>query len=109
MKTKTLPFYILGIGILGYIYYNHPKKTSHITAIDMTSATDCLDPCNLIVGVTWNNNGNKTGTFIPSIIIDNNKIISLPPENLDPDSSITLQFYLEDIEIGIHDICPNPN
>lgn len=82
---------------------------ANITATAITlNVTTCTEPCDLTVDITWVNNGQMVGTFIPTIVVDSVST-SLEPEDLNPGQYVTKTFQLTGLTIGTYLICPDPN
>ena len=91
---------------------------ANITALSMTitpSATPCIEgTCTVTVDVTWTNTGGTSGSFTPSIKIDNIPVVVDPPLDsitLGPSETMLSpqQFIIVGLTTGIHTICPDPN
>lgn len=80
-----------------------------ITATNMTiSPTDCDEPCNAIVTVTWMNSGQGSGKFKPAIKVNGIKN-ELEEITLRRNQTITKTFNLTNLMEGTYTICPFPN
>ena len=91
---------------------------ANITATNMTitpSETPCRETtCTVTVDVTWTNTGGTSGSFTPSIKIDNIPVVVDPPLDsitLGPSETMLSpqQFIIVGLTTGIHTICPDPN
>ena len=81
-----------------------------ITATNMTlSTTDCDEPCNTIVTVTWINTGNSTVKFNPAITVNGNKIMLRTEIMLHKNDTTTQTFNLTNLMEGTYNVCPYPN
>lgn len=89
---------------------------ANITAIDMVlSCTTCIAAGieTITVNITWENQGNGTGSFYPGIIWSSGGVpvgsAKYPISYLlDPGQRI-IQTFKIDLVPGIYDICPDPN
>ena len=89
--------------------YIQAANGENITATNMTiSPTDCDEPCNAIVTVTWVNSGQGSGKFKPAIKV-NGIIKQLEEINLRKNQTITMTFNLTNLMEGTYTICPYPN
>ena len=80
-----------------------------ITAIGMTiSATDCDEPCNATITVTWQNTYHAPKKFRPGITV-NGVLTRLSEIRLDTNEIVTKTFNLTNLMEGTYNICPNPN
>lgn len=73
------------------------------------SITTCTEPCNPTVNITWTNTGETSGSFTPTIVVDEISIPLAMPETLDPAQSVTKTFTVTDLMKGSHNICANPD
>jgi hypothetical protein len=81
-----------------------------ISTTIIPSSTTCTESCDITVDVTWTNTGETTGSFIPSIKIDD---IPINPEqyaqeDLIPEDIITHTFTITGLMEGNHTICAVP-
>ncbi len=93
------------------IMQNHiiTANGAHVTAIDMIiDPTDCDEPCDATVTVTWKNIGNGPGKFRPGIKVNGDRI-RLDEITLAKNQTTTKIFNLTDIMEGTYTICPDPN
>jgi hypothetical protein len=80
-----------------------------ITAISFTpSQTSCIEPCSLSVDITWRNDGDMTGSFEPSIVVDTVRTGIGTQVPLSKGQTDTRTFQLNLMK-GVHTICPDPN
>jgi hypothetical protein len=79
-----------------------------VPTIITPSKTTCTTPCSLTIDVTWENNGQTSGTFVPTITVDNMPT-SLLSESLDAETSVITTFTLTGLTTGDHLICADPN
>lgn len=84
-------------------------KPANITATDISySTTDCDEPCNATVTITWTNTGGRTATITPAIIVDGIRtegaLITLAKNE-----SATQMFNVIGLIEGDHSVCPDPN
>lgn len=87
---------------------------SHITATNMIvtpSASPCIQSeCTVNISVTWQNQGDVDGSFVPSLIVSGTPITTpYPSEVLTASTSITHTFSLTGMTKGQYSICPSPN
>ena len=89
---------------------------ANITATNMTitpSSSPCIEgSCTVTVDVTWTNTGETSGSFTPSIKIDNVTVVVSPPLTpvlLGPSLTASQQFIITGMTTGTHTICPDPN
>jgi hypothetical protein len=87
---------------------------SHITATNMTvtlSESPCIEgTCTINVSVTWQNQGEVDGSFVPSLTVDGTPITApYPSEVLATGANVTHTFSLTNITKGQYSICPYPN
>jgi hypothetical protein len=71
--------------------------------------TSCVEPCETVATVTWQNTGDVQGEFTPEIIVDGNSNITLPSEQLDRDQIVTHSFTIPSLMAGQHTIQASPN
>jgi hypothetical protein len=84
------------------------KTPANIVATTITSSeTICIEPCDITVHVTWTNTGETSGSFIPSIKIDDVPISpeQYPLEELAPGNTTTHTFTITGLVKGDHTIC----
>ena len=67
--------------------------------------------CTVLVSVTWTNNGDWAGSFIPSITVSSGTVT--PPTyssvELAVGAQVTRTFTVSGMTAGTCSICPNPN
>lgn len=81
----------------------------HIIATNIIiNPTDCDEPCNSVVTVTWKNMGKKQ-KFCPTIKVNGTKIELGRYITLDKYETTTQTFNLTNIMEGTYIICPYPN
>ena len=86
------------------------SKPANITATDITySTTDCEEPCNVTVTITWKNTGGKTATITPGIVVDGITTPAPAPITLAKDETAIVVFHLTGLLEGNHSVCPDPN
>lgn len=68
----------------------------------------CLEPCNINVDITWRNDGDVSGSFTPTILV-NGTPTSMTSETLDPGQSSTKTFTIYNLMKGSYEICADPN
>lgn len=84
-------------------------KPANITAIYMTiSTTDCDEPCESTIAVTWANVGGRTATIIPAITIDGVRTVGTSI-TLAKNESATQSFIVTGLMEGEYTVCPDPN
>lgn len=101
-----------GIVIIRYLL-SEDLTAANITATSM-SVVPRENPCRtgiciIDVTVTWTNNGELTGSFIPSITASSGTVSTQSSRNLDAGLSVTLPFTVSGMTVGTCSICPNPN
>lgn len=83
---------------------------AHITATSITpSVTTCQAVCSLTVSVTWTNQGDATGSFIPGLGVDSGVPVTLSSVTLVPNETYMYIFSITGLTEGSHTICPVPN
>ena len=113
-------FYVGASGGSGIVIVRYPTSEdltpANITATLMTitpSENPCRTGiCTATVNVTWTNNGESTGSFVPSIKIDTVPIVVTPPltpVTVGPSGTVSQQFIISSLITGTHQICPDPN
>lgn len=86
------------------------SKPAHIIAESMTiDPTDCEEPCNATVTVTWKNVGGKIQTITPAIVVNGSTTPAAAPITLAKNETVTVVFNLEGLTEGDYTICPDPN
>ena len=86
------------------------RKPAHITADSMTiDPTDCNELCDSTVTITWKNNGGRTATITPAIIVDGVRTPAAAPITLGHNETATVTFHLTGLMEGDHSVCPDPN
>lgn len=86
------------------------RKPANITATGMTiDPTDCDEPCNSTVSITWTNNGGRAQTITPAIIVDGIRTPATAPITLAPGNTATVAFSVTGLTEGNHSVCPDPN
>lgn len=70
--------------------------------------TTCTAPCDLTVDITWTNNGQTVGTFIPKITV-NGTTTALTSESLNFGQYVTKRFIIPGLAAGTYYICSDPN
>ncbi len=84
-------------------------KPAHIVADSMIiDPTDCDEPCNATVTITWKNIGGRTATITPAIIVDSVMTPAAEPITLAKNETATVVFNLVGLLEGEHIICPDP-
>ena len=73
------------------------------------SPSACTEPCDTNIYVTWTNNGGISGTFTPTITVNNIEMSMSSTETLNPSQSVTITFPLTNLSAGPYDICAIPN
>lgn len=86
----------------------------NITATNMIltpSKSPCIEgDCTVNVSVTWQNQGNGDGSFVPSLVVNGTPITAqYPSEVLSAGTSVTHTFPLTNMIKGQYSICPSPN
>lgn len=89
---------------------------AHIEATTMTidkSSDPCIQgTCTVTVNVTWRNTGGVSGTFTPTLMVDDSPVtstqVTLNPFETVGDSVIRT-FTLSNLTGATHSICPDPN
>ena len=85
-------------------------KPAHITATNITySTTDCDEPCNVTVTITWTNTGGRTQTITPGIIVDGVRTAGTPITLAKNETATPQIFTVTGLMEGDHTICPDPN
>ena len=83
------------------------------TSLIITPNNPCISgSCIVTIDVIWTNTGGESGTFTPSIKIDNIPVVVSPPltpVSIGPSLTTSKQFIISDLTTGIHTICPDPN
>jgi len=104
--SKITPIFILG----DHTSVMNGDDEKYITATNMTiNPTDCDEPCNSVVTITWKNIGQKKEKFRPAIKV-NGKKIELGIEITLKKNQITEKtFSLTNLMEGTYTICPYPN
>ena len=109
--SKTTPMFMSDdhISIMNGDDDEHDDDDEHIIATNIIiNPTDCDEPCDSIVTVTWKNIG-KRQKFRPAIKV-NGTIIELDIEIiLNKNQTTTQTFNLTNIMEGTYIICPYPN
>jgi hypothetical protein len=89
---------------------------ANITATSLTInpyPIPCISgSCTVTVDVIWTNTGGTSGSFTPSIKIDNISVVIEPPLSLvtvGPSLTASQQFVISGMTTGTHNICPYPN
>jgi hypothetical protein len=86
-----------------------------ITATSMTVYSPSESPCRtgictVGVSVTWTNNGESTGSFVPSLTFSGGTVTpTYSSEQLAAGAFIAHSFTISNMTAGSHSICPNPN
>lgn len=70
---------------------------------------DCDEECDITVTVTWENKGNRRKGFIPTIIVNEQKISPGTEIYLNKNETVIRTFNLTDLREGTYNICPVPN
>lgn len=70
--------------------------------------TDCEEPCNATVTITWTNIGGRTETITPAIIVDGVTTPAAAPITLAKNGTATVVFNIAGLLEGDHTICPDP-
>jgi hypothetical protein len=84
-------------------------KPANITATDITySTTDCDEPCDVIITITWTNTGGRAQTITPGIIIDDVRTAGTSI-TLAKAQTATQIFNITGLTEGVHTVCPDPN
>jgi plastocyanin len=85
------------------------RKPANITATNMTvQPTDCDEPCNVTVTVTWKNTGGRTATITPAIVVDTTRTEGAPI-TLAKNETVTITFNVAGLIEGTYNVCPDPN
>lgn len=85
-------------------------KPAHISATDMIiDPTDCDEPCDATVTITWTNTGGRTQTITPAIVVDGITTLATAPITLAKDETATVVFHVTGLLEGDHSVCPDPN
>jgi hypothetical protein len=92
-----------------YVTINMLAPTNIISTNIIVAPTSCIEPCEAVATVTWQNTGDVQGEFTPEIIVDINSSITLPPEQLDRDQIVTRSFTIPSLMAGQHTIQASPN
>lgn len=104
--SKTTPIFMSD----DHISIMNGDDNGHITATNMTiNPTNCDEPCNSIVTVTWENIGKKPGKFRPAIKVNETKIELGTEITLNKNRTTTQTFNLTNLMEGTYTICPYPN
>jgi len=89
---------------------------ANITATNITASPNespCrVGTCTVTVDVTWTNTGGTSGSFTPSIKINNVPVIvdpPLTPVSVGPSGTKSQQFIITGLTAGDYTICPDPN
>ncbi len=86
------------------------KPPANITATNMIiDPTDCDEPCDATVTVTWANTGGASQTITPAIVIDGVTTPADAPITLNGGDTATVVFNVTGLMEGNHTICPDPN
>ena len=84
------------------------KAPAYIISTGMEiSQTICIEPCRIQVTVEWQNAGDVSDIFIPSIRIDNGSIqhsSPYPSESLDGGNTVSHVFTVSNLMAGSHKI-----
>lgn len=101
----SAPVPVINLGAWG----TEEVAAQNIIAISIVpSTTTCTEPCNLTVDITWRNDGNVTGTFEPTIIVDSGRT-AMTTESLTPGATVTITFLVTGLVRGSHTICSDPD
>jgi len=86
------------------------KIKANITATNMLSSlTECVEPCDANVTITWTNTGGIPGTFEPAIIINGVRTWAGYNQNVSAGATFSETFNLTALENGTYTYCPDPN
>lgn len=93
--------------------YNMPghiiAMNGDIVAVSMTVIpTNCYEPCNVTVMVTWQNVSNRSVDFWPTIVVNKKTRIELDRTTLPENESTIQTFNITDLVEGTYTICPHP-
>lgn len=89
---------------------NGDDDDEHIIATNMIiNPTDCDEPCNSIVTVTWKNIDKWREKFRPAIKVNGTKIELGIEITLNKNDVTTQTFNLTNLMEGTYTICPYPN
>jgi PEGA domain len=92
-----------------YVTINMLAPVNIISTNIIATPTSCVEPCEAVATVTWQNTGDIRGEFVPEIIVDGNSSITLPSEQLDRDQIVTHSFTIPSLMAGQHTIQASPN
>lgn len=107
--SKITPIFMLGDHI-SIMNGDDDDDEKHITATNMTiNPTDCDEPCNPVVTITWKNISEKRENFRPAIKVNGTKIELGMEITLNKNQTTTKTFSLTNLIEGTYTICPYPN
>lgn len=90
--------------------YIPPQAQAQITAIDIVpSVSTCEANCGMTVTITWKNNGEASGSFVPGVQVGTETPITQPEQTLAPGATYSYTFSITGLMAGSHTICPVPN
>lgn len=85
------------------------RKPAHIVADSMTiDPTDCEEPCNATVTITWKNIGGRTETITPAIVVNGVRTPAAAPITLAKNETTIVVFNITGLTEGDYTICPDP-
>lgn len=83
---------------------------AHIIAYSMDIVpTDCDEPCNATITVTWKNIGGRTQEITPAIIVGTVRTPALTPIILAKNQTATVIFNVTGLTEGNYLVCPDPS
>ena len=91
------------------IVCNAPSPPNIVATTIVPSYTNCIEPCDITVDITWINTGETVGIFIPTIVVDGTSTPLQTDETLGPAQSIVKTFPVTGLTAGTHVICAIPD
>ena len=86
------------------------KIKANITATNMVlSQTECVEPCDTDVTITWTNTGGIPGTFEPAIVVNVTRTGAGYNQNVAAGATFSETFNLTALVANTYTCCPDPN
>lgn len=86
------------------------KIKANITATNITlTQSECVEPCDTNVTITWENIGGVPGSFEPAVVVNGARTGLGSSINLSPTETHVEVFSLTELIAGTYTICPDPN
>jgi len=91
-------------------YQNKIPSNAIIGAIGATPVdVQCQEPCDVVIDITWKNNGDLSGNFTPSIIVSNVRITPHPTQSLAAGATVKKRFTLTGLTAGTYYVYSDPS